>query len=206
MLSGKAQVLATEPVLTSKPCPNSLPRYAKSAACVGQVPRAPPGLLPPGLPLPGNTREQHPLTRSSRSRLQGQSTAAGVEADAEVSSSCSTTDTMPQDVPASTGVLRQLGNDLDATAAVCEPCRVLSLHSAVPEPAPLGSQERPTVGSTCHHLGVCKPCAHAFSQEGCNNGPLCNFCHLCGPEEIKRRKKDKRSFQRVMKRCPPAHA
>jgi len=198
MLSGKAQVLATEPVLTSKPCPNSLPRYVKRAACVGQVPRVPPGLPPPGLFLLGSATE-----RSSGSRLQGQSTTDGVEADADVSSSCSTTDTMPQDVPASMGVLRLLGSD--ATAAVCEPCRVLSLHSAVPEPPPLGSQERPTMGSTCHHLGVCKPCAHAFSQEGCHNGPLCNFCHLCGPEEIRRRKKEKRACQRAMKRCPLAH-
>jgi len=197
-----------------------------SAACVGQLLAAPPGLPPPGLPLLGSTRKQHPLISSSHSRLQGRSTAEGAKADAEVSSNCSTTDSLPQDVPASTRVLRQLGSDIGATATVSEPCRVLSLHSAVPEPAPLGSQERPTlslhsavpepaplgsqerptVGSICHHLGICKPCAHAFSKEGCHNGAMCNFCHLCGPEEIKRRKKEKRASQRALNRCPPAHA
>jgi len=206
MSSGSAQMLATKPVLTSGPCLNSLPRYAQSAVLVGQLPRAPPGLPPPGLLPLGSTREQHPLRSSSHAHLHGQSTVEGTEADAEGFSSCSTTDTVLQDVPAFTGVLRQMGSELDTTAAVCEPCRVLSMHSAVPELAPLGSQEWPSVGSTYHHLGICKPCAHAFSKDGCHNGPLCNFCHLCGPEEIKRRKKEKMALQRAMKRCPPAHA
>jgi len=206
MLSGKAQVLATEPVLTSEPCLNSLPRYAKSAALVGQLPRAPPGLPPPGLLPLCSTREQLPLRSGTCLHQHGWSTVEGTEADSEVSSNCSTTDTMLQDVPASTGVLKEMGSELNTTAALREPCRVLSLHSAVPELAPLGSQERPSVGSTCHHLGICKPCVHAFSKDGCRNGPFCNFCHLCGLEEIKRHKKQKQAFQRAMRRCPLAHA
>jgi hypothetical protein len=83
---------------------------------------------------------------------------------------------------------------------VYKPCHVLSLQCEAPELAPLGSQERPTVGSIFHHLGICKPCAHSFGKEGCHNGRLCNFCHLCGPEEIKRHKKEKRVIQRAMKR------
>jgi len=138
MSSGSAQMLATKPVLTSGPCLNSLPRYAQSAVLVGQLPRAPPSLPPPGLLPLGSTREQHPLRSSSHAHLHGQSTVEGTEADAEGFSSCSTTDTVLQDVPAFTGVLRQMGSELDTTAAVCEPCRVLSLHSAVPEFAPLG--------------------------------------------------------------------
>ena len=138
---------------------------------------------------PSAAGAQNPLRISSGPHPHGQSSAEITEtesSDAEVSSNCSTTDTVPQDGEVST--------------------RALNLDFAVPELPPLGSQERPSVGSTCHHLGLCKPCAHAFSKDGCHNGFLCNFCHLCGPEEVKRRKKQKQAFQRAMRRCAPAHA
>lgn len=207
MPSGQAQVLATEPVSTLTPCPNSLPRYAKSAACACQLFQPPPGLSPPGLQLLDSTREQHPLRSSSRPHLQSQSGATSTEvdtSDAEISSSCSTTDTVPQDGQVSTSILTEPCKGHDGEATDCNPGCVLNLDSAVPDLAPLGSKERPSIGSTCHHLGICRPCAHAFGRAGCNNGPLCNFCHLCGPDDIKRRKKEKQAFQRAMKRFPLA--
>jgi len=43
-----------------------------------------------------------------------------------------------------------------------------------------------------HFRGECKPCAYYHNKEdGCRLGDECIFCHLCGPEEIKKRKKDK---------------
>eukprot|EP00446_Apocalathium_sp_SHHI-4_P015044 CAMPEP_0177204000 /NCGR_PEP_ID=MMETSP0367-20130122/28112_1 /TAXON_ID=447022 ORGANISM="Scrippsiella hangoei-like, Strain SHHI-4" /NCGR_SAMPLE_ID=MMETSP0367 /ASSEMBLY_ACC=CAM_ASM_000362 /LENGTH=340 /DNA_ID=CAMNT_0018652663 /DNA_START=61 /DNA_END=1083 /DNA_ORIENTATION=- len=56
-------------------------------------------------------------------------------------------------------------------------------------PAP-GSEELPSMGSAEHVIGTCKPCAFFFTK-GCENGLTCRFCHLCGPEERRRRQKDK---------------
>jgi len=47
--------------------------------------------------------------------------------------------------------------------------------------------ELPSVGSATHHLGTCRPCAHAHKPKGCKNGVQCSFCHLCPPGELKRR-------------------
>jgi len=56
-------------------------------------------------------------------------------------------------------------------------------------PAP-GSLELPSVGSAGHADGSCKPCAFAHAGR-CANGPGCSFCHLCGPDERKRRRREK---------------
>ena len=52
------------------------------------------------------------------------------------------------------------------------------------EPAP-GSLEMPSIGSKGHDVGDCTPCAFLHAN-GCNNGALCKFCHLCLPGEKKR--------------------
>jgi len=203
MLSGEAQVLATEPVLTLTTGPNSLPMYAKSSACMRQLLKVPPGLSPPGLTLLDGTRERHPLRSSSRPHLQAQPSVENAGADSsdpEVSSNCSTTDTVPRDCQASTSSLSELSKKNNCTAADSSPRCVLNLDIAVPKLAPLGSSERPSVGSSGHHLGICKPCAHVFGKQGCHNGPLCNFCHLCGPDDIKMHKKKKQAFQCATKR------
>lgn len=54
----------------------------------------------------------------------------------------------------------------------------------------------PSVGSAAHFAGACNPCAFVH-KGGCQSGTSCQFCHLCGPGE-KRRKKDRRGFQRTM--------
>mmetsp|Transcript_12896 Transcript_12896/g.37157 ORF Transcript_12896/g.37157 Transcript_12896/m.37157 type:complete len:329 (+) Transcript_12896:70-1056(+) len=51
---------------------------------------------------------------------------------------------------------------------------------------------QPSVGSTGHTKGACRPCAWIHkSVEGCRNGASCEYCHSCPPGEIKRRKQDK---------------
>jgi len=58
--------------------------------------------------------------------------------------------------------------------------------------------ELPTAGSAGHYRGDCKPCAF-FWTKGCDSGIQCVFCHLCQPEERKRRKVDKRELRRQAK-------
>jgi hypothetical protein len=74
---------------------------------------------------------------------------------------------------------------------------VLSLAEALPEPE-IGSPEMPSVGSVGHWNGECKPCA--FMARGCTSGVNCPFCHLCDVNEKKRRRKDKISFMRELRR------
>eukprot|EP00931_Biecheleriopsis_adriatica_P044597 TRINITY_DN2552_c0_g1_i1.p1 TRINITY_DN2552_c0_g1~~TRINITY_DN2552_c0_g1_i1.p1 ORF type:complete len:299 (+),score=58.66 TRINITY_DN2552_c0_g1_i1:74-898(+) len=59
------------------------------------------------------------------------------------------------------------------------------------DPAP-GSADLPSVGSKDHFTGECKPCAFLHVR-GCDNGAMCNFCHLCDPGEKKRRQKAKKA-------------
>jgi hypothetical protein len=40
--------------------------------------------------------------------------------------------------------------------------------------------------------GKCSPCAFLHKDpRGCLHGKNCNFCHLCPPGELRRRKKEK---------------
>jgi len=75
--------------------------------------------------------------------------------------------------------------------------RVLMLSEALPEPS-LGSNEMPTVGSAGHNIGTCKPCAF-FHTRGCGNGLQCSFCHLCPPDEKRKRQKEKVGMLREMR-------
>mmetsp|Transcript_117564 Transcript_117564/g.374593 ORF Transcript_117564/g.374593 Transcript_117564/m.374593 type:complete len:123 (-) Transcript_117564:91-459(-) len=47
-----------------------------------------------------------------------------------------------------------------------------------------------SAGSAAHAVGRCKPCAF-FHTKGCESGPECRFCHVCQPDERKRRRKEK---------------
>lgn len=61
-----------------------------------------------------------------------------------------------------------------------------------PPPGPaLGDEELPTRGSSLHAQGLCRPCAFVYTK-GCANGLACAFCHLCGPEEKRMRKRERR--------------
>jgi hypothetical protein len=53
------------------------------------------------------------------------------------------------------------------------------------------------VGSELHDVGSCKPCAFVHTK-GCTNGAQCPFCHLCDPEEKRRRQKDRWEMKRKL--------
>lgn len=74
----------------------------------------------------------------------------------------------------------------------------LQLEKVLAQP-PCGSAECPSVGSAGHHLGLCKPCDF-IHRSSCRSGASCKFCHLCGPEENRRRKKEKHGMLRALKR------
>jgi hypothetical protein len=63
----------------------------------------------------------------------------------------------------------------------------ISLAEAIAPPE-LGSEKLPSIGSLLHHKGECKPCTF-FHTRGCENKEDCQFCHLCGPGEKKKRLK-----------------
>lgn len=43
-----------------------------------------------------------------------------------------------------------------------------------------------------HELGRCRPCAyHCHKEDGCRRGESCTFCHMCGPEMLRARRKEK---------------
>eukprot|EP00933_Yihiella_yeosuensis_P061834 TRINITY_DN6469_c1_g1_i1.p1 TRINITY_DN6469_c1_g1~~TRINITY_DN6469_c1_g1_i1.p1 ORF type:complete len:494 (-),score=109.76 TRINITY_DN6469_c1_g1_i1:391-1872(-) len=56
-----------------------------------------------------------------------------------------------------------------------------------------------SVGSALHASGRCRPCAFLYTK-GCGNGSECEFCHLCGPGEKKKRRKEKMEAQRLLRR------
>jgi len=69
---------------------------------------------------------------------------------------------------------------------------------APPDHPALGSAEMPSIGSAGHGAGTCKPCAF-FHREGCQSGLTCQFCHLCGPDEKRLRRKAKLEARRAEK-------
>lgn len=84
-------------------------------------------------------------------------------------------------------------------AAAAEPrAKLRPSLAAVADPR-LGTAALPTFGSEAHYLGNCKPCA--FVDRNCASGAECSFCHLCGPDERKRRRKEKTAFRRQLWRA-----
>merc|ERR1712226_898137 len=75
-----------------------------------------------------------------------------------------------------------------------EPCYIevpgLAPTRAVPTRAVVRGAEFP--GSAGHGTGQCRPCAWVHKDVGgCRNGANCNYCHLCPPGELRRRKREK---------------
>jgi len=60
-----------------------------------------------------------------------------------------------------------------------------------PPPVPVGL---PSLGSAYHHLGLCRACDFTYRGGGCREGADCKFCHLCGPDVSRRRKKERKMF------------
>jgi hypothetical protein len=74
---------------------------------------------------------------------------------------------------------------------------VLLLAEALPTSATC-ADAFPSIGSQSHVTGTCQPCAFFYTQ-GCQNGHNCQFCHLCGPGEKKKRLREKRMARREAK-------
>jgi len=94
------------------------------------------------------------------------------------------------------------------TASTADPAEdILSQHECPPEPTTLVlnlcdaiagriafqcTAACPSLGSAGHHLGTCRPCDFAARGADCRAGMACQFCHLCGPEERKQHKAQRR--------------
>jgi len=58
-----------------------------------------------------------------------------------------------------------------------------------------------------HARGECRPCAYVYHKEdGCRWGGACNFCHLCPPGAMKKRKKEKIKHLRELEAIEKASA
>ena len=91
-----------------------------------------------------------------------------------------------------------------------EPVVSKSHRSALPHT--WTSTQFASAASARHRAGRCKPCAFVHHQGGCTNGLSCEFCHLCGPDEIKTRKRQrlkraKRAYRlwRLERQFLPSH-
>jgi len=103
--------------------------------------------------------------------------------------------------PASrSGVSVVIGGSRAAMPAAEAPAE-LELQDAPLPPQVLTPEcpELPSAGSADHDAGRCKPCAF-FHTRTCTSGRACQFCHLCGPEEKKRRRKAKLELLRTVPR------
>lgn len=140
---------------------------------------------------------------------------AGAEADADAGdalSSCSTADTaeearqeegptMAMADPAGRSFAYIPGRVLRCAARdSCTLPIVLALEECVErpiaQPSPSSAPALPSKGSWGHACGLCQPCEF-FHRERCTAGVNCRFCHLCGPEEPKLRRKAKRVMKRM---------
>uniref|UniRef100_A0A7S4WDQ4 C3H1-type domain-containing protein n=1 Tax=Alexandrium monilatum TaxID=311494 RepID=A0A7S4WDQ4_9DINO len=71
-----------------------------------------------------------------------------------------------------------------------------------PPPLPLTTRfdstpELPSLGSAAHSSGTCRPCDFLYRTDTCREGAACRFCHLCGPQAVRRRRKEKRALLRA---------
>jgi len=56
----------------------------------------------------------------------------------------------------------------------------------------------PSIGSRGHGIGECRPCAFLHTK-GCSLGKACEFCHLCGSDEKKKRQQEKRQYYKQLR-------
>lgn len=57
----------------------------------------------------------------------------------------------------------------------------------------------PSAGSADHAKGTCRPCAFFHtSPRGCVNGRDCIFCHMCPPGAMKKWKKERQQWKRMV--------
>jgi len=139
---------------------------------------------PPGLEAFGPSL---PLLKQRTSLAQLKMDDSDSQESESCRSDCSTADT--SDAVAFAG---------SQASKVQEPTFVIELEKALPSPV-CGTPDCPSLGSAGHALGVCKPCDFQY-RTSCRSGASCKFCHLCGPGESRRRKKQKQSMARSLKK------
>jgi hypothetical protein len=74
---------------------------------------------------------------------------------------------------------------------------VIRLADSLPPPE-VKNPSTLSIGSMLHHKGECRPCAF-YHTRGCENKEACEFCHICGPGEQKKRLKQHRLAKRNAK-------
>eukprot|EP00933_Yihiella_yeosuensis_P059109 TRINITY_DN6002_c0_g1_i1.p1 TRINITY_DN6002_c0_g1~~TRINITY_DN6002_c0_g1_i1.p1 ORF type:complete len:411 (+),score=95.88 TRINITY_DN6002_c0_g1_i1:161-1393(+) len=62
---------------------------------------------------------------------------------------------------------------------------------------PVVAAPLPSEGSALHRVSECKPCGWFWKPGGCQFGSACQYCHDCGPEEIKHRRKIKEARMKL---------
>lgn len=96
------------------------------------------------------------------------------------------------------GQMRQIkslpNNSATSWERAPKPATVLELAGILDVKPLLGSPEMPTVGSTQHHLGECRPCAFFWKPGSCWNGVDCMHCHLCDRGAKKRSQKERKTL------------
>jgi len=91
-------------------------------------------------------------------------------------------------------------NASSSHAALALPIRVAA---AAADGTQLGSPELPTVGSKDHNRRRCRPCSFVY-KDGCAMGVACRYCHLCTPEDKRKRQiarlnENRRNWRRQVK-------
>jgi len=71
---------------------------------------------------------------------------------------------------------------------------------------PQAAKRLPSIGSAKHAIGQCKPCAWFWKVESCQWGAECQHCHLCPMGELRRKKKERRTEAKEVKRDAAALA
>lgn len=126
------------------------------------------------------------------------STAEAWEVDE--SSSLASNDYCPGDVLKMSAQLSSGGAEPTA-----HPQQLIQLEKTLPERT-CGVPGCPSIGSAGHRLGMCKPCDFMYRGDGCRAGSKCQYCHLCPPGEVQRRKKVMKTAARMMTRMTAAEA
>lgn len=76
-------------------------------------------------------------------------------------------------------------------------CAAIPLHlEGAVEHTATWSPKCPSAGSAGHWLGLCTPCDF-FHRHRCTKEDACKFCHLCGPGESRRRKRQNRALKQA---------
>jgi len=144
--------------------------------------------LPPGLELPASFSSLH-LEMLSRAK---QVAAESLDDYVDLSSLKCAAGPIEGSMSANSD---KLGHELQQASRIQNHDDVSSLQTTV-EDDNLGALGVQSVGSTWHHLGLCKPCDFV-TRGGCRLGTSCSYCHLCGKGENRRRKKERQQLVSV---------